>query len=77
MNGMIHNLPTADLPWQNKLYNGQYDGSAPFSLMLMMADLLDGKPAPADYMSRYTFDSLPVYAAFMGAGWAVVYRSKS
>jgi len=76
MNGMTHNIPTADKPWINKPWNGRYDHSAPFSVMLMIADLLDPHPDTTDYMSRTYFGSVATYAAFMGAGWAGVYAGR-
>jgi hypothetical protein len=76
MNGMIHHLPTADVPWQDAPFNGRYDHSAPFSMMLMIADLIDPHPSTTDYMSRTEFGSVATYAAFMGAGWADVYAGR-
>jgi len=76
MNGMSHHIPTADKPWIRATSGGSYDHSAPFGVMLMIADLIDGKPARGDYMSRTEFGSVATYAAFIGAGWADVYRHR-
>jgi hypothetical protein len=76
MNGMIHYLPTPDVPWQHDVpCNGRYEGSAPFNLGLVLADLTDGR-IRTDPMSRIHFNSLPTYAAYMGAGWADVYAGR-
>lgn len=73
MNGFHHYIPTPTGNFPDRLertYTGY--SSVPFNVQCVITDLFDGK-VRTDYMSRTTFESHAVHAAFIGAGWADVY----
>jgi hypothetical protein len=76
MNSFQHFIPAPNLTYPARFERG-YTGesSLPFMLSLTLADTLEGKHR-ADYMSRLAFPSLPIYGAFIGAGWADVYAHR-